>query len=94
MIEVLMCYTHAMEGCYPELEEIIAHIKMPENVEALNHWTYICFQATKENWPDFVRKLWKERNVPEEIPVKNEESIKALIAKMKNERTWTIKRLV
>ncbi len=93
MTDNFMSYTHAMEGRYPEPEEIKAHLKKPENVEARKYWTYICVHATKENWPEFVKWLRKEWDIPEEIEIKNEERIRRRDDKAARERTWTFKEL-
>ena len=91
MVEVFMSYTHAMEGRYPEPEEIREHLRKPENVEARRYWTYICVHANRENWAEFVKLIREEWSVPEEVAVKNEERIKALVEKNIKERTWKYK---
>ena len=53
MTDVFMCYTHAVEGRYPEPEEIVNHLRKPENVAARQYLTYICVHANLENWPEF-----------------------------------------
>lgn len=83
----------ATEGRKPDLDEIDEYMKSPENVEALRNWTYICSHATKENWPETVRRFREELNVPEDIPLKNEERIRAEMEKAIRERTWTYKEL-
>ncbi len=81
MVDDFMNYTHAMEGRYPEPEEITAHLREPENIRARQNWTYICVHANKENWPDFVKRIREEWNVPESIPLKNEDRIIAMMEK-------------
>ncbi len=93
MTNDFMWYTHAMEGRYPDPEEITAHLRKPENVEARKYWTYICVHATKENWPEFVEWFRKEWDIPEEIEIKNEEKIHQMMEKNVRERTWTFREL-
>ena len=93
MFEEYFAYTHIMEGRYPELEEIREHLNMPENVEVRENWTRILTQANKDNWPETVKRFREELHVPEDVPIKNEEEIRAQMEKTAKERTWTIKEL-
>lgn len=93
MLEEFCSYTHMLEGRYPELEEIKDHLRRPENVEVRKNWTEILTHANKDNWPETVRRFREELHVPEDVPIKNEERVRALMEKAANERTWTIKEL-
>lgn len=90
MTEEFICYTHAMEGRTPTLDEIMDHLNKSENVETRKNWTYICVHANKENWPDIEKRIREEGNIPEEITLKNEEQINAMLEKRAKERTWDI----
>ena len=93
MLEEFCAYTHVMEGRYPEFEEIQEHLTRPENIEVRENWTRILTHANKDNWPDTVRRFREELHVPEEVPIKNEERIRAQMEKTAKERTWTFKEL-
>ncbi len=93
MTDVFMCTTHALEGRYPEPDEISEYLKQPENVEALRYWTYICVNADGDNWPAWVKSIREELNIPEDVPLKNEDRINAEIEKAVKERKWIIREL-
>lgn len=93
MTEEFMCYTHVMEGRRPEPDEIAEHLKKPENVEIRQFWTSVCMNANRENWPDFMKQLRKELNIPEEVSVKNEEKIRQQMEKTAKNRSWIIREL-
>lgn len=93
MLEEFCSYTHMLEGRYPELEEIQEHLRMPENIEVRKNWTEILIYANKDNWPETVKRFREELHVPENIPIKNEERVRALMEKAAKERTWTIKEI-
>ncbi len=57
MTDIFMCYSHVVEGYRPEPDEISAHLKLPENIEALNNLTTLCVNSDPENWPDTVNQL-------------------------------------
>ncbi len=89
MVDDFMSYTHAMEGRYPDPEEIHAHLRKPENVAARQYWIWICLHATKENWPAFVKLIREDWEIPEHVEVKNEEERIRKMEKLLRERTWT-----
>ena len=93
MADIFMCTTHAMEDRHPEPAEISEYLKKPENIEALQYWTYICVNADEDNWPALVKSIREELNIPEDIPLKNEERINAEIEKTIKERKWIIREL-
>ena len=93
MTEDYVSYIHATEGRYPEPEETAEYLRQPENYEARKYWTYICVHADKENWPEFMKKIRDEWNVPEEITLKNEEQIVQMMEKTAKERTKKIREL-
>ena len=93
MTNDFMSVTHALEGRWPEPEEIREHLRKPENAEARKYWTYICVHATKENWPDFVKQLREKWNIPEEIEIRNEPQRKQQAEQAAKERTWTVREL-
>ena len=93
MTEEFMCYTRVMEGRRPGPGEIAEHLRKPENIEIRRFWTSVCMHAEKENWPEFVKLLRKELNIPEDIFVKNEEQIRQQMKKTAMERNWIIKEL-
>lgn len=93
MTDIFMCTTHAMEDRYPEPEEISEYLKKPENIEALQYWTYISVNADEYNWPALVKSIREELNIPEGVPLKNENRINSEIEKTIKERKWIIREL-
>ena len=75
MTKDIMYYVHATENRIPSSEEIRAYMKKPENVEIQKYWTFVSVNATKENWPEFVKKIREKWNIPEEVTLKNEKLI-------------------
>lgn len=84
MADIFMTTTHVLEGRRPEPEEISEYLERPENVEALQYWTYLCVNANEDNWPELVKRIREEGCIPEDIPLKNEARINAEIAKVKH----------
>ena len=66
MTEVFMCLTHALEGRYPEPEEIRVWLEMPENREAHEFLTRLCVQANSDNWPEIEQRLRETLGPPAE----------------------------
>ena len=93
MHDFMSCF-HVMEGRYPEPDEIVEHLRKPENVKARQYWTYICVHANKDNWPEFVKLIREELNVPENVELKNEERINKEIEENSRERKWKYKRII
>lgn len=91
MTEEFMCRVHAMEGHFPKWDEIEEYLRKPENIEIRQYWTHICMHANKENWPELEKRIRKEWNIPEDVPVKNEEKIKQQMKETAKKRTWIIK---
>ncbi len=58
MIDIFLCYQHVVEGHDPDQDEISAHLKSPENVEALKNLTALCSNSSPDNWPETVEQLW------------------------------------
>ena len=57
MADIFISYIHIMEGRNAEPEEISAHLRIPENVEARQNLTYLCVNSNEENWPGIKRQL-------------------------------------
>lgn len=89
MFEEFSSCIHVLEGRHPEYEEIREHLNKPENIEVRKNWTRILTHANKNNWPETVKRFREELHIPQDIPIKNEEQIRAQMKKTANERTWT-----
>lgn len=57
MMNIFLCYSHVVEGHRPELEEISAHLKRPENIEALRNLTTLCVNSNPDNWSNAIEQL-------------------------------------
>ena len=57
MMDIFMSYKHAVEGRYPDPDEITEHLKMSENVDARKKLTALCYNTDLKDWPNVARQL-------------------------------------
>ncbi len=94
MLQDYCCRTRVLEGRKPDIEEISAYLDDPENIRVKQNWTYIFTHANADNLADIIRRIREEGNIPEDVPLKNEDRINAQLEKLEKERTWTVKRIL
>ena len=57
MVSIFISYTHTFENRYPEVEEINAHLALPENAEMRKSLTALAVNSDPDNWPEVEKQL-------------------------------------
>lgn len=58
--DIFMNMTNAIEGRFPEPDEISNYIRSPYAQETINKLTSLALNLTEENWPEFRDSICKE----------------------------------
>ena len=56
-------FIHASEGRSPDPDEVSAYLNDRDHIRTREYLTYLCYYATRENWPDIERHLREQTDL-------------------------------